>query len=302
MRSMKNLIRRFDDGGYGGNYNGGYNGGGNGGQNGSGGNGNGKKPTNIIMYVVAAVLMLLMISMFVNSFGSSSSQKEVTYSQFINWVDADKVQSVDIASDRINITLKPGVEIGVLPDLSESSSGRNRFSARSQQGYTSDTVFYTAIVEDETLTLRLLAHGVEIKGNVPSSSGFILELLLTWILPILLMWGFLSLIFRRMSKSGGGIFNVGKSNAKVYGQKQTGVTFKDVAGEDEAKESLVEVVDFLHNPERYTQIGAKLPKGALLVGPPGTGKTLLAKAVAGEANVPFFSMTGSDFVELFSWP
>ena len=294
MRSMKDLIRRFDDGGYGGGYNGGGQGNG---QGGPGNGGNKKPPVNIITYILAAVLMLMMISMFVNSFGSNSSQKEVTYSQFITWVDADKVQSVDIASDRINITLKPGVEIGVLPDLSGSSS--SVFSARGQQGYTSETVFYTAVIDDETLTLRLLAHGVEIKGNIPSSSGFILELLLTWILPILLMWGFLSLIFRRMSKSGGGLFNVGKSNAKVYGQKQTGVTFKDVAGEDEAKESLVEVVDFLHNPERYTQIGAKLPKGALLVGPPGTGKTLLAKAVAGEANVPFFSMTGSDFVELY---
>ena len=130
------------------------------------------------------------------------------------------------------------------------------------------------------------------------NSGLILTFILQYVAPILILWFILSMIFRRMGR-GGGPLGVGKSNAKVYVQKETGVTFKDVAGEDEAKESLVEVVDFLHNPSKYAKIGAKLPKGALLVGPPGTGKTLLAKAVAGEAHVPFYSLAGSDFIELY---
>ena len=149
------------------------------------------------------------------------------------------------------------------------------------------------------MTQRLVDAKITYNPYVPDSSGMVMSFLLSYVLPILLMWGLLSLLFRRMGGGRGGLFNVGKSTAKEYVQKETGVTFKDVAGEDEAKESLVEVVDFLHNPGRYVKIGAKLPKGALLVGPPGTGKTLLAKAVAGEAHVPFFSLTGSDFIELY---
>ena len=158
--------------------------------------------------------------------------------------------------------------------------------------------YYTIRVEDPDLTARLLEHNVEIKGQTTTLIDSIISILVTVVLPIALMWFLLSFLFRKMSK-GGGVMGVGKSNAKVYVQKETGVTFRDVAGEDEAKESLVEVVDFLHNPGKYSQIGAKLPKGALLVGPPGTGKTLLAKAVAGEAGVPFFSLAGSDFIELY---
>ena len=163
-----------------------------------------------------------------------------------------------------------------------------------------DTVtYYTGKAEEDTdLTKRMLEAGVEVSSEVPDNSGVILTFILYYVAPILLMWFILSMIFRRMGK-GGGPLSVGKSNAKVYVQKETGVTFKDVAGEDEAKESLVEVVDFLHNPGKYSKIGAKLPKGALLVGPPGTGKTLLAKAVAGEAHVPFYSLAGSDFIELY---
>jgi cell division protease FtsH len=152
--------------------------------------------------------------------------------------------------------------------------------------------------DDDALTARLLKYDVEMNKQVADSSSLIMTVLLYYVLPILLMWGLLSLLFRRMGGKGGPM-GVGKSNAKVYVQKETGITFKDVAGEDEAKESLVEVVDFLHNPGKYSKIGAKLPKGALLVGPPGTGKTLLAKAVAGEAHVPFFSLSGSDFIELY---
>ncbi|MFR6328130.1 MAG: ATP-dependent zinc metalloprotease FtsH [Eisenbergiella sp.] len=153
-------------------------------------------------------------------------------------------------------------------------------------------------MEDDTLIQHLLDKGVEIKGEIPDNSGFLLSILLTYVLPFVIIIFLFNFLMKRMS-GGGGPMGVGKSNAKVYVQKETGVTFKDVAGEDEAKESLVEVVDFLHNPGRYSKIGAKLPKGALLVGPPGTGKTLLAKAVAGEAHVPFFSLTGSDFIELY---
>ena len=159
--------------------------------------------------------------------------------------------------------------------------------------------YYTGRIADESLTQRLLENNVDVKGVVPDGSGMIVSIILTYVVPMLFLWLILSLLFRRMAKGGGGMMGIGKSNAKVYVEKETGVSFKDVAGEDEAKESLQEVVDFLHNPGRYAKIGAKLPKGALLVGPPGTGKTLLAKAVAGEAHVPFFSLTGSDFIEMY---
>ena len=166
-------------------------------------------------------------------------------------------------------------------------------------GSPSTVTYYTGKIEDDdTLTQRLLQYNVPVKGEVADSSSVIISFLLTYVVPILLMWVLLSFLFRKMSK-GGGPMGVGKSTAKVYVQKETGITFQDVAGEDEAKESLQEVVDFLHNPGKYAKIGAKLPKGALLVGPPGTGKTLLAKAVAGEAKVPFFSLSGSDFIELY---
>ena len=158
--------------------------------------------------------------------------------------------------------------------------------------------YYTVRVQDLKLTDRLLESGVRFEGEDTSASSSIINFIVGWVLPSVLMIGLLYMMFSRMG-GGGGIMGVGKSNAKVYVQKETGVTFADVAGEDEAKESLVEIVDFLHNPQKYTKIGAKLPKGALLVGPPGTGKTLLAKAVAGEAQVPFYSLSGSDFVEMF---
>ena len=154
--------------------------------------------------------------------------------------------------------------------------------------------------EDENeLTKRLDEANVEFKREKPNMAGELLYAILSFVVPVVLMFALISLFFRRMNKGGGMMGGVGKSKAKAYVQKETGVTFKDVAGQDEAKESLQEVVDFLHNPGKYTEIGAKLPKGALLVGPPGTGKTLLAKAVAGEAHVPFFSLSGSDFVEMF---
>ena len=260
------------------------NGGGNNGQGGPGGSGKDPRKQNIVMYIIAALLSLLLVSLFVNMMTGSSNQ-EITYNEFIQMLDAGEVDSVIISTDRIYIEQeKEGEKISPLMYI---------------YGINPSITYYTGkIEEDDTLTARLLEHQVEVKGEVADGTSTIIMFLLSYVFPILLMWVLLSFLFRKMSK-GGGPMGVGKSNAKVYVQKETGVTFKDVAGEDEAKESLQEVVDFLHNPGKYVKIGAKLPKGALLVGPPGTGKTLLAKAVAGEANVPFFSLSGSDFIELY---
>ena len=257
-----------------------------------GGSNNGRDPKkqNVFMLIVAAGLSLLLVLSVMN-FITGSTEKEITYSEFVNMVNDGKIESVEIDSDRIYIT--PKSENG--SNVREQSMIAYMYLVKGQ------TTYYTGkIEEDDTLTDRLLKANVEVKGTVTDSTGVILSFFLNYILPILLMWGLFSLLFNRIGRSsGGGVFGVGKSNAKVYVQKDTGITFADVAGEDEAKESLQEVVDFLHNPDKYSGIGAKLPKGALLVGPPGTGKTLLAKAVAGEAHVPFFSLAGSDFIELY---
>lgn len=216
----------------------------------------------------------------------SGDEREIKYNAFIEMLNANKIEKVVIANEQIYIYPK-----------TEESEEKPSFFRTQTQNY-----FYTGkIEEDETLTKRLLTKGVEVSGEIPNNSGEVIYFILFNILPIVLMVAFTIFIFRKIAKSGGmgGVMNVGKSNAKVYVQKETGITFADVAGEDEAIESLQEVVDFLHNPDKYVKIGARLPKGALLVGPPGTGKTLLAKAVAGEAKVPFFSLTGSDFVELY---
>ncbi len=286
---MDNNTNRYDNGnGYnGGNGNNGDRG--QGGNNGQGGPGNGNnqspKKANVILFVIAAVVTLLCMSYFMQA-ATTATTEQVSYSEFLQWVDEGKVEKVQFGSDRINISLKEEEE--------HETSPYDYLFPLSQP----ETVYYTAYVEDDALTVRLEEAGVEVWGYLPDSTNMILEIVLYYILPLVMVWVLLSFLFRKMSK-GGGPMGVGKSNAKVYVQKETGVTFKDVAGEDEAKESLVEVVDFLHNPAKYSKIGAKLPKGALLVGPPGTGKTLLAKAVAGEAGVPFFSLTGSDFIELY---
>ena len=290
--NMERNIHRFDgDHGYNGGPNG--NGGnGQGGPNGNGGNGNGgnggqsPKKVNILLLLIAGLITLLITSSFMKA-TTSASTEEVSYSQFLSWVDAGEVKEVTFGADRIYIEKVEKAE--------EEDTGRYPLWMMSAQR---EKKYFTAIMDDDTLVERLYAAGVDMHGYIPDNSSFIMEILLYYILPMLMVWLLLSFLFRKMSK-GGGPMGVGKSNAKVYVQKKTGVTFKDVAGEDEAKESLVEVVDFLHNPAKYTKIGAKLPKGALLVGPPGTGKTLLAKAVAGEADVPFFSLTGSDFIELY---
>lgn len=288
---MERNIHRFDgDNGYNGGPNGsGGNGGPNGNGNGGGSNGNGQSPkkVNILLLLIAGLITLLITSSFMKA-TTSATTEEVSYSQFLAWVDNGEVKEVTFGADRIYIEK-------VDEPTDESETGRYPLWMTQAKR---DVKYFTAIMDDDTLVERLYGAGVDMHGYIPDNSSFIMEILLYYILPMLMVWLLLSFLFRKMSK-GGGPMGVGKSNAKVYVQKKTGVTFKDVAGEDEAKESLVEVVDFLHNPAKYTKIGAKLPKGALLVGPPGTGKTLLAKAVAGEAGVPFFSLTGSDFIELY---
>ncbi len=243
--------------------------------NNNGGNNNGgnnKNGMTIMVFILAALLVLFLTSLL-NSCAKDAMNKEISYSEFINMVEQDKVESVTFTSNRINITPK----------------GEDRVYRIN---------YYTAELNDENLIPLLKEHKVKFSGTVEDVSSVILWNLLSYILPLVLVWVLLYfLIFRKMGS--GGMMGVGKTTAKVYVEKSTGVTFKDVAGQEEAKESLQEVVDFLHNPRKYTDIGAKLPKGALLVGPPGTGKTLLAKAVAGEAKVPFFSLAGSDFVEMF---
>ena len=245
------------------------------------GNKNDKKPKNmntIIIILIAGVITFIAITML-NSMIKDATYKEITYSEFLQMIDEDKVSEVKFDSDRILI------------QPSDSQKDSNGFS------YT----YYTGYIKDKDITDKLDDKGVTYSGYIPDQSSSIIDFLLVYVLPILFIYLMFTFVYRRLSKGGGmmGGMGVGKNTAKVYVQKQTGVTFKDVAGQDEAKESLTEIVDFLHNPDKYASIGAKLPKGALLVGPPGTGKTLLAKAVAGEANVPFFSLAGSDFLEMF---
>lgn len=279
--SENNNLNQFDPGSGNGNDGSGSNGNGNG--NGSGNSGKDPKRQSMILFLIAALVTLLMMSSFMKMM-SGETEKEISYNEFIQMLEEGKVESVEISSDRVNIKPKEEEKPQTMLYL---------------YGSPATVTYYTGKIEDDdTLTQRLLQYDVPVNGEVADSSSVIISFLLTYVVPILLMWILLSFLFRKMSK-GGGPMGVGKSTAKVYVQKETGITFKDVAGEDEAKESLQEVVDFLHNPGKYAKIGAKLPKGALLVGPPGTGKTLLAKAVAGEAKVPFFSLSGSDFIELY---
>ena len=237
---------------------------------------NGKKPggPGIWGMVIVLCITLAVVSMMNSALKKSQSQ-EVSYDEFVRMIEDGEVEAVRESGSRLVIVPK---------------SSSTQYSRLIQ--------YYTVRVQDLKLTDRLLESGVRFEGEDTSASSSIINFIVGWVLPSVLMIGLLYMMFSRMG-GGGGIMGVGKSNAKVYVQKETGVTFADVAGEDEAKESLVEIVDFLHNPQKYTKIGAKLPKGALLVGHPGTGKTLLAKAVAGEAQVPFYSLSGSDFVEMF---
>lgn len=269
-----------------GNYNGGdnYNNGNNynnnnNNNNGNNNNGNNKKNHNgqmILGFIMVTLVALFLISLFSSRFSQMSS-KETTYSEFLKQLDNNNVKTVEFSSYEMDYTL-----------------------VKDKAPY--KVTYYTGIVNDKDLISTLKSaktsegKAIEISATVPDNTSTWLVNILSFIIPLVLIWILFGFLMKRM---GGGAMGVGKTTAKVYVEKTTGVTFKDVAGQDEAKESLQEVVDFLHNPKKYREIGAKLPKGALLVGPPGTGKTLLAKAVAGEAGVPFFSLAGSDFVEMF---
>ena len=247
----------------------------NNGNNGNNGNNNKKgRGSVIIVVIVAIILTYLAVSLF-KSCVRNATTKEISYSEFLEMIDKNEIKSVEYSSNKIYIVPK------------EQPVGRLTIK------------YYTGYIYDESVFEKLKTmEDVEIKTEIEEKGSSILDFILVYILPFLLIYLVLGLVFKKIT-GGGGVMGVGKSNAKVYMEQKTGVTFKDVAGQDEAKESVKEIVDFLHNPAKYSAIGAKLPKGAFLVGPPGTGKTLLAKAVAGEAGVPFFSLSGSDFVEMF---
>ena len=235
---------------------------------------------NGMLFCLVVAVLLVLTFFYMSHKIDESTNKKITYNDFITMLEGGNVSEVQIDSDSGRILIIPKQESQAMPTFT--------------------ITYYTGILEDgNKIQERCAAAGVTYSRLTVDKTDSILSSILSTVLMFALIYGVMFFVFRMFSKSGGGMMGVGKSNAKVYVEKETGVTFKDVAGQEEAKESLTEMVDFLHNPGKYTRIGAKLPKGALLVGPPGTGKTLLAKAVAGEAKVPFFSLSGSDFVEMF---
>ena len=250
-----------------------------------GGDGGGKKDNRsgprIALFLIVTLICIFVLTAISNLMRSSTTQ-EISFNEFLAMVEKGEVTEVHLSDTTIEISSE---EKDTSP-LSLYGLGN---------GMTTVTR-YTGHVDYPELVQLLLDADVQIYQDIPNAASMLISILVSYVLPIAIVWIFFMFIMRR---NGGGIMGVGKSNAKMYVQKETGVTFRDVAGQEEAKESLVEIVDFLHDPEKYTRIGAKLPKGALLVGPPGTGKTLLARAVAGEAKVPFFSLSGSSFVEMF---
>ena len=230
---------------------------------------------NMIFILIIAIIVTYFGSTFLKSCYNKYTTSEISYSEFLNMIDMGEIKSVTYNSSKIVITPKE------------------------QPGRGVTLTYYTGYMYDEATFEKLKSNTeIDVKVEIEDTGASIMDFILVYVVPFLLVYILFGFLFRKMSGSGG-VLGVGKSNAKIYMEQKTGVTFKDVAGQDEAKESVKEIVDFLHNPDKYTAIGAKLPKGALLVGPPGTGKTLLAKAVAGEAGVPFFSLSGSDFVEMF---
>ena len=263
--TMDNLFNNGNNNQNGGNNN---QNNGNNNQNGDKKGGNGQM---ILAFVIITLVTLFFMSLL-NRCSADMTSQRITYTEFVQMVKDDKVEKVEVGANQYNITPKSDDKTLV------------------------KMTYYTGFIKDENLLDLLNKHKVEIDGYIPNNTSTWVFNILSIVLPLIIIWIIFGAV---MKKAGGGMMGVGKSNAKVYVEKTTGVTFKDVAGQDEAKESLQEVVDFLHNPKKYREIGAKLPKGALLVGPPGTGKTLLAKAIAGEAGVPFFSISGSDFVEMF---
>jgi len=244
----------------------------------------------ILLFVLFSLIALFVTSYVYNTAGSSTRQ-EISYTQFWDLVEDGDVKTVVFDGNQIEITLNADSDFTASEEDAKVQEAYQRST-----GQKLEVTYYTGYISDEELVKTLKDQHVEIKRGDSNNTTSLIYNILSLVIPLVILWIIFGLLMRRM---GGGAMGVGKSNAKVYVEKTTGVTFKDVAGQDEAKESLQEVVDFLHNPGKYTAIGAKLPKGALLVGPPGTGKTLLAKAVAGEAKVPFFSLAGSDFVEMF---
>ena len=287
--------------------------------------------------ILFTTLLITFIVMGLFSLMRGGTPEEISYDKFLKLVDNKKVESVTFTNSRINIVLTDSARKeklkGTLKEVKDESKKSSSSKESTEKSGTSDSSkdssssagenetydlisqlqeqmqdsgdteekdpdYYTGLVNDETLVEKLKKGGVQFKAEVPDTAGSLITELVITVVPIILMVLLFAFFMKRMTK-GGGMMGIGKSNAKMYMEKQTGVTFQNVAGQDEAKESLQEVVDFLHNPEKYRGIGAKLPKGALLVGPPGTGKTLLAKAVAGEAGVPFFSLSGSAFVEMY---
>ena len=287
--------------------------------------------------ILFTTLLITFIVMGLFSLMRGGSPEEISYDKFLKLVDNKKVESVTFTNSRINIVLTDSARKeklkGTLKEVKDEGKKSGSSKESAEKSGTSDSSkdssstagengtydlisqlqeqmqdsgdteekdpdYYTGLVNDETLVEKLKKGGVQFKAEVPDTAGSLITELVITVVPIILMVLLFAFFMKRMTK-GGGMMGIGKSNAKMYMEKQTGVTFQNVAGQDEAKESLQEVVDFLHNPEKYSGIGAKLPKGALLVGPPGTGKTLLAKAVAGEAGVPFFSLSGSAFVEMY---
>ncbi|HJI32143.1 MAG TPA: ATP-dependent zinc metalloprotease FtsH [Lachnospiraceae bacterium] len=263
----------YNNNGYNNRGNDGYNNRGN--NNGNNNNKRGLRPGHIIIGLIIAIVITYLGVTFFRSIFNKYTSTEISYSAFLDMIDKDEISAVEYSSSKIVITPKKQPVSGI------------------------KMTYYTGYIYDEDTFNKLKTlDGVEVSAVIEDTGSSIFDFILVYVLPFLLIYLVMGFIFRKMS-GGGGMLGVGKSNAKVYMEQKTGVTFRDVAGQDEAKESVREIVDFLHNPGKYTSIGAKLPKGALLVGPPGTGKTLLAKAVAGEAGVPFFSLSGSDFVEMF---
>lgn len=263
----------YNNNGYNNRGNDGYNNRGK--NNGNNNNKRGLRPGHIIIGLIIAIVITYLGVTFFRSIFNKYTSTEISYSAFLDMIDKDEISAVEYSSSKIVITPKKQPVSGI------------------------KMTYYTGYIYDEDTFNKLKTlDGVEVSAAIEDTGSSIFDFILVYVLPFLLIYLVMGFIFRKMS-GGGGMLGVGKSNAKVYMEQKTGVTFRDVAGQDEAKESVREIVDFLHNPGKYTSIGAKLPKGALLVGPPGTGKTLLAKAVAGEAGVPFFSLSGSDFVEMF---
>ena len=268
-------------------------------------NGKGRNNLRGILTLVAWALVLTVAFNYFSAYNRNAASKatshEIKYSEMVALIESGKAAEVQFKDDAIYVTPVEGYTYTEEQD--ENSTTPPKSYTQSKDSQLTLYAAYLKNVSDTTLVALLKEHNVAYTSAYETQMNPVLVFMVQYILPTIIMVGLLMLVFRMLAKNGGGGFggigSVGKSNAKVYMEKSTGVTFKDVAGQDEAKESLEEIIDFLHNPGKYTAIGAKLPKGALLVGPPGTGKTLLARAVAGEANVAFLSISGSDFVELY---